>query len=77
MTDQELQRYLSESIAPPPLGDDASIERIESTIPIGRLAVPADIANACMYLASPLASYVTGSNLVVHGGGDRPPFLDA
>lgn len=58
-------------------GDDASIERIEATIPIGHLATPTDVANACMYLASPLASYVTGANLVVHGGGDRPPFLDA
>jgi NAD(P)-dependent dehydrogenase (short-subunit alcohol dehydrogenase family) len=58
-------------------GDEASIRRVESTIPIGHLASPVDIANACMYLASPLASYVTGSNLVVHGGGDRPPFLDA
>ena len=28
MTDQELQRYLSESIVPPPLGDDTSIERL-------------------------------------------------
>ena len=58
-------------------GDEASIRRVEATIPIGHLASPADIAHACMYLASPLASYVTGSNLVVHGGGDRPPFLDA
>jgi NAD(P)-dependent dehydrogenase (short-subunit alcohol dehydrogenase family) len=30
-----------------------------------------------VYLASPLASYVTGAELAVHGGGERPPFLDA
>jgi NAD(P)-dependent dehydrogenase (short-subunit alcohol dehydrogenase family) len=58
-------------------GDDESIARIESTIPNGRLATPLDVANACMYLSSALSSYVTGANLVIHGGGDRPPFLDA
>ena len=58
-------------------GDDASIARIESTIPVGRLATPLDVANACLFLASPLAAYVTGADLVLHGGGDRPAFLTA
>ncbi|MDR1712662.1 MAG: SDR family oxidoreductase [Coriobacteriales bacterium] len=35
---------------------------------IGRLGVPEDIANACLYLASDEASWVTGSTLVVDGG---------
>lgn len=56
-------------------GDAESIARIEAGIPMGRMAEPRDIADACVFLASPLASYITGSNLVVHGGGDRPPFL--
>jgi hypothetical protein len=30
-----------------------------------------------VFFASPLASYVTGANLTLHGGGDRPAFLDA
>lgn len=58
-------------------GDAATIERIEGTIPVGRLAVPDDIADACLFLASSAASYVTGADLVLHGGGDRPAFLDA
>jgi NAD(P)-dependent dehydrogenase (short-subunit alcohol dehydrogenase family) len=58
-------------------GDAEGIARVEAGIPIGRLALPADIGDACVFLASPLASYVTGTNLIVHGGGDRPPFLDA
>jgi NAD(P)-dependent dehydrogenase (short-subunit alcohol dehydrogenase family) len=58
-------------------GDDEGIARVGATVPIGRLAQPSEIGDACVYLASPLASYVSGANLVVHGGGDRPPFLDA
>jgi len=52
-------------------GEDggASVAR---TIPMGRMAVPADIASACLYLASPLAGYVTGADLDVHGGGEVP-----
>jgi NAD(P)-dependent dehydrogenase (short-subunit alcohol dehydrogenase family) len=58
-------------------GDAEGIARVEAGIPIGRLALPTDIGDACVFLASPLASYITGTNLIVHGGGDRPPFLDA
>ena len=42
----------------------ASIERI----PLKRLGTPADMAGAALFLASPLASYVTGQTLVVDGG---------
>ena len=58
-------------------GDEERIGRVGGTVPLGRLAAPSEIGDACLYLASPLASYVTGANLAVHGGGDRPPFLDA
>jgi NAD(P)-dependent dehydrogenase (short-subunit alcohol dehydrogenase family) len=36
-----------------------------------------DVANVCLFLASPLAAYVSGASVVVHGGGERPAFLDA
>ncbi len=45
---------------------------VAAAIPMGRLAVPADVASACLYLASPLAAYVTGADLAVHGGGEIP-----
>jgi NAD(P)-dependent dehydrogenase (short-subunit alcohol dehydrogenase family) len=47
----------------------ASVAR---AIPMGRMAVPADVASACLFLASPLACYVTGADLAVHGGGEIP-----
>jgi NAD(P)-dependent dehydrogenase (short-subunit alcohol dehydrogenase family) len=53
------------------------LERIAETVPLGRMAEPADIANACLLLASPLAGYVTGATLTVDGGGQRPAFVDA
>jgi NAD(P)-dependent dehydrogenase (short-subunit alcohol dehydrogenase family) len=36
--------------------------------PLGRLATPGEIADAVLYLASPEASFVTGSSLVIDGG---------
>ena len=58
-------------------GDAAGVARVAATVPLGRMGSPADIAQACLYLCSPLASYVSGAELVVHGGGERPAFLDA
>ncbi|MDF3935175.1 SDR family oxidoreductase [Pseudomonas citronellolis] len=58
-------------------GDEAGLQRVASTVPLGRLAEPGDIGDACLYLASPLAAYVSGAELALHGGGERPAFLDA
>ncbi|AVL99549.1 short chain dehydrogenase [Gordonia iterans] len=58
-------------------GDDDGVAAVGRTIPMGRLAEPADIGNAVAFLLSPLASYITGSTLTVHGGGEKPAFLDA
>ena len=43
-------------------------ERILSSIPMGRMGEPRDIANGVLYLASEESSYVTGSELVIDGG---------
>jgi NAD(P)-dependent dehydrogenase (short-subunit alcohol dehydrogenase family) len=58
-------------------GDEEGIAAVGATVPMGRLALPSEIGDVCVFLASPLASYVTGANLFAHGGGDKPPFLDA
>jgi len=58
-------------------GDDAGIAAVAATIPLGRLGEPGDVADACLFLASPLARYISGASLVVHGGGERPAYLAA
>lgn len=49
---------------------------VAATVPLGRVAEPADIGNAVAWLASDLASFVTGTNLVVHGGGEKLAFTE-
>ncbi len=58
-------------------GGAAGIAAVAATVPMGRFGTPADVAGLCLFLASPLAGYVTGANLVAHGGGERPAFLAA
>ena len=58
-------------------GDEAGVEAVGRTVPMGRLGDPFEVGAACVYLASDLASYVTGSQMLLHGGGERPAFLDA
>jgi NAD(P)-dependent dehydrogenase (short-subunit alcohol dehydrogenase family) len=42
---------------------------VAASIPLGRLAEPEDVGACAVFLASPLAGYVTGATLLVHGGG--------
>ncbi len=48
--------------------DAKARETITQAIPLGRLGTGADIAAAVLYLASPVADYITGQVLVVDGG---------
>jgi NAD(P)-dependent dehydrogenase (short-subunit alcohol dehydrogenase family) len=58
-------------------GDEEGIAAVSRTVPLGRLAEPSDIGEAAVFLASDAAAYITGASLLVHGGGERPAFLDA
>lgn len=58
-------------------GGAEGLARVAATVPLLRLAEPADIAAPCLFLASTHAAYVTGAALVVDGGGERPSFLQA
>ncbi|MCJ7622339.1 MAG: SDR family oxidoreductase [Anaerolineaceae bacterium] len=44
------------------------VERWMKAVPLGRLGLPEDVSNACLFLASPASSWITGANLVVDGG---------
>jgi NAD(P)-dependent dehydrogenase (short-subunit alcohol dehydrogenase family) len=52
------------------LGQDReSFLREAANRPLGRIGTPDDVANAVLFLASPMASWITGAPLVVDGGG--------
>ena len=55
-------------------GDQETAAAIAATVPLQRMATPDDVAAVCLFLASPQASYVSGANLTLHGGGERPAF---
>lgn len=61
---------LVETDITPGLYSEELLATLRADVPAGRLCRPGDVADACLYLASPLASFVTGTNLVVHGGGE-------
>lgn len=46
----------------------AELKSISSTIPIGRMADPDEIANLIVYLCSDLNTYITGQNITIDGG---------
>ncbi|MGD0700624.1 MAG: SDR family oxidoreductase [Trebonia sp.] len=58
-------------------GDAAVVAAVAATVPLRRMATPDDVAQACLFLASPGAAYVSGTCLTVHGGGEPPAFLSA
>ena len=58
-------------------GDDEGIRAVGETVPLGRMADPTDVADVCLFLASPLARYVSGAQVLVHGGGERPSYIEA
>lgn len=58
-------------------GGPSGAEAVGKTVPLGRLVEPDEIGNCAVFLASPLASYVSGATLAVHGGGEAPAFQAA
>jgi NAD(P)-dependent dehydrogenase (short-subunit alcohol dehydrogenase family) len=58
-------------------GDEAGVAAVAATVPLGRMGEPDDVAAVCLFLASPLAGYLSGSNVIAHGGGERPAYIDA
>jgi NAD(P)-dependent dehydrogenase (short-subunit alcohol dehydrogenase family) len=56
-------------------GGPEGIAAVARTVPLGRMASPADVADACLFLASPMSAFVSGAALTLHGGGEWPGYL--
>ena len=52
----------------------ANLEKMASSIPVGRLGQPEELAAAAVFLCSERASFITGTTLVVDGGAGRGVF---
>jgi NAD(P)-dependent dehydrogenase (short-subunit alcohol dehydrogenase family) len=72
-----LTQSLAVEWAPKVRVNAVSYDLADESVPVGRAGTPADVAAAVVHLASPGAGYVSGANLVVHGGGQRPAYLAA
>jgi NAD(P)-dependent dehydrogenase (short-subunit alcohol dehydrogenase family) len=57
-------------------GSEAAQHRIAESLPLERMGRGEDVAEAVAFLASPGAAYISGARLEVHGGGERPLFLE-
>jgi NAD(P)-dependent dehydrogenase (short-subunit alcohol dehydrogenase family) len=66
--------YLETEKAALHFGDDEGIASVAKLMPMGRLVQPSDVAEACVFLASAEAAFITGADIAVHGGGEWPPF---
>lgn len=58
-------------------GDDAGVAAVGETIALGRMGVPDEVADVVLFCASPLARWVSGCTIPVHGGGEKPSYLGA
>jgi NAD(P)-dependent dehydrogenase (short-subunit alcohol dehydrogenase family) len=56
-------------------GDDERVAAIERTIPLRRMGTPLEVGQVAVFLASDLASYVSGARVACDGGGEPPVFL--
>ena len=58
-------------------GDEAGVAAVGKTLALGRMGVPEEVADVVLFCASPLARWVSGCAIPVHGGGDKPSYLAA
>lgn len=59
--------------------DPQILDRLSRLYPLGRIVTPEEVANAALFLASPMASGITGTSITVDAGitGSNLPFVQA
>jgi NAD(P)-dependent dehydrogenase (short-subunit alcohol dehydrogenase family) len=67
--------FVAEDVPSGHYGGPDAAAAIAAMVPLQRMATPADVAAACLFLASADARYISGAELLVHGGGEPPAFL--
>ncbi|MDE0065722.1 MAG: SDR family oxidoreductase [Acidimicrobiaceae bacterium] len=58
-------------------GDEEGIAAVGRTLALKRMGTPAEVADVVLFAASPLARWVSGCAIAVHGGGESPSYIDA
>ncbi len=54
-------------------GDAAGVAAVTETVPMDRMGTPDDVADACLFLSSEQAAFITGGGLTLHGGNEKEP----
>jgi NAD(P)-dependent dehydrogenase (short-subunit alcohol dehydrogenase family) len=67
-SDRSILRSIDRSINAEFTDNADALKDIESSIPMGRMGDPKELAGAVLFLVSDAASYITGSDIVVDGG---------
>lgn len=68
---ERLEAIITKNAQVKGLSEDQVRKNMAAEIPLGRFATPQEIANAVVFLASPAASYITGTSILVDGGRTR------
>lgn len=68
---------LDSGAGPEHYGGVDGFRRVAATVPLGRMGTPDDVAGLVLAMAGPFAPYLSGANVVLHGGGEWPAFLAA
>jgi len=66
---------LDSGAGPEHYGGEAGMAAVAGTVPLGRMGTPDDVAGLVLAMVGPFAPYLSGANIVLHGGGEWPAFL--
>jgi NAD(P)-dependent dehydrogenase (short-subunit alcohol dehydrogenase family) len=68
---------LDSGAGPEHYGGEEGFRRVAATVPLGRMGTPDDVAGLVLAIVGTPTPYLSGANIVLHGGGEWPAFLRA